>query len=381
MAKPSQVHGRIAARNFEPVKMTQQDVAQFAALRGVGIQLDNSWIQQVMAENGVVATMDGNDIGPAGPALSTLTTSSIAAQIQFLQTWLPGFVQAVTAARNIDKFVGMQTIGAWEDEEVVQGILEPVGNAVPYLDHTNVPLASWNANFERRTVQRFELGLQVGTLEEMRSARMRLATAAEKRKSVKLALDIQRNRVGFYGYNNGNNRTYGFLNDPLLPAYQTVPVGAGGDTEWSGKTFLEITKDLRTALAFLRTSSKDVIDPKSTPITLAIATNAVDLLTTTSDFGVSVLDWLRTNYSNVRVESAPELDDANGGVGVFYMYADRLDDGSTDDASVFAQIVPATFMALGVEKRSKSYIEDFANATAGVMCKRPFAVVRFSGIS
>lgn len=381
MAKPSQVHGRIAARNFQPVKMSPQDVAQFAALRGVGIQLDNSWVQAVMAENGVVATMDGNDVGPSAPALSGLTTPSIAAQIQFLQTWLPGFVQAVTAARNIDKLIGMQTTGAWEDEEVVQGILEPIGNAVPYLDHTNVPLASWNANFERRTVVRFELGLLVGTLEEMRSARMRLATAAEKRKAVKLALDIQRNRVGFYGYNSGDNRTYGFLNDPLLPAYQTVATGASGDTEWSGKTFLEITKDLRVALSQLRTNSKDVIDPKSTPITLAVATAAVDHLTITSDFGISVLDWLRTNYPNVRVESAPELDDANGGVGVFYMYADKVDDGSTDDSAVFAQIVPNTFMALGVEKRSKSYIEDFANATAGVMTKRPFAVVRFSGVA
>lgn len=380
MAKQSIVHGRIAARNFKPVTMTAADVQHAASLRGVGIQIDNEWISSVMAENGVVATMDSNDVGPSSPALSGLTTPSIAAQIQFLQTWLPGFVAMATAARNIDKLIGMQTVGAWEDEEVIQGALEPIGNAVPYLDHTNVPLASWNVNFERRTVVRFELGLLVGTLEEMRSARMRLATAAEKRKAVQLALEIQRNRVGFYGYNDGENRTYGFLNDPQLPAYQTVPAGAGGDTEWDGKTFLEMTKDLRTALSQLRTNSKDVIDPKSTPITLAVATSKVDLLTTTSDFGISVLDWLRTNYSNVRIESAPELDDANGGESVFYMYADRLDDGSTDDGSVIAQIVPAKFMALGVEKRSKSYVEDFANATAGAMCKRPYAVVRFSGI-
>lgn len=102
--------------------------------------------------------------------------------------------------------------------------------------------------------------------------------------------------------------------------------------------------------------------------------------TKTSDFGISVLDWMRTNYPNVRIESAPELDDANGGAAVFYLYADKVDDGSTDDSSVFAQLVPAKFMALGVEKRSKSYVEDFANATAGVMAKRPYAVVRFTGI-
>jgi hypothetical protein len=37
-------------------------------------------------------------------------------------------------------------------------------------------------------------------------------------------------------------------------------------------------------------------------------------------------------------------------------------------------------MALGVEKRAKSFVEDYANATAGVMCKRPYAVVRFTGL-
>ena len=380
MSKASQVHGRVSARNFQPVQMTDKDVGQFAALRGVGIQLDNTWIQQVMGHHGIVNTMDSNDVGPWAPAQSALSTPSIAAQIQFLQAWLPGFVQMATAARNIDKLIGMQTVGAWEDEEVIQGVLEPIGNAVPYLDHTNVPLASWNVNFERRTIVRFEQGLQVGVLEEMRSARMRLSTAAEKRKAVQLALEIQRNRVGFYGYNNGNNRTYGLLNDPQLAAYQTVANGAGGSPLWSGKTFLEIVKDLRLGLSQLRTNSKDTIDPKSTPITLAVATSRVDLLTITSDFGISVLDWLRTNYSNVRIESAPELDDANGGAAVFYMYADKVDDGSTDDSSVFAQLVPAKFMALGVEKNAKNYVEDFANATAGVMCKRPYGVIRMTGI-
>lgn len=383
MAKPSTVHGRVAARNYAaagPIKLTADDVANFAALQGIGINIRNEWVQQTMSALGVATGMDSNDVGPSPAPLSGLTTPSIAAQIQFLQAWLPGFVQVVSAARKIDTLIGMQTVGSWEDEEVIQGVLEPIGTAQPYMDHTNVPLASWNLNWERRSVVRFELGFQVGTLEELRAARVRVSTAAEKRKGTALALDIQRNRVGFYGYNNGDNRTYGFLNDPGLSAYVTVPAGAGGSTGWATKDFLEITKDIRVGLQALRTNSKDVIDPKSTPITLAIATSRVDLLTTTSQYGNSVLDWLRTNYPNVRVESAPELDDANGGEAVFYLYADKLDDGSTDDNSVIAQIVPSKFITLGVEKRSKSYVEDFANATAGVMTKRPFAVVRYTGI-
>lgn len=376
----SKVHTRISARKMAAIKLSPEDVAQFAALRGVGIDISNVFVRKAMHElGGETVAMDSNNLGPSPAPLSPMTTPSIAAQIQFLQAWLPGFVLVISGARKIDTLLGMQTVGAWEDEEIVQGVLEPLGTAVPYMDHSNVPLASWNANFERRTIVRFELGFEVGALEDARSARMRLSTAAEKRKAVGLALEIQRNRVGFYGYNNGDNRTYGLLNDPNLPAYVSVPAGVGGAT-WAQKTFLEIVRDIRLALSSLRTNSKDVIDPKGTPITMAVATSRVDLLTTTSDFGISVLDWMRTNYPNVRIESAPELDDANGGAAVFYLYADKVDDGATDDSATIAHIVPAKFVTLGVEKKSKSYIEDFTNATAGVMTKRPYAVVRYTGI-
>lgn len=232
-------------------------------------------------------------------------------------------------------------------------------------------------SFERRTVVRFEEGLRVGNLEEARSAAVRVNSAATKRDSAGLALEIQRNLIGFNGYNSGNGRTYGLLNDPGLPAYVNV---AGA--VWASKTFLEITADLRTAIAALRTQSKDTIDPETTPMTLALPTNAVDRLSVTSDFGISVRDWLTKSYPNIRVVSAPQLNTANGGVGVFYLYAESVSDAtSSDDGRTFVQIVPSKFQVVGVQKMAKGYVEDYSNATAGVMCKRPYAVVRYSGIS
>ena len=375
--KKSEVHSYRPGRNCDAIHMDAQDVAYFRDLGAIGIHLR----PEQMTQAARIMLGDSNDVGPWAAGVGSLTTPSVATPIQFLQYWLPGFVHVVTAARKIDTLVGIVTAGAPEDEEVVQGVLESIGAARPYQDNSNVPLASWNPNFERRTVVRFEQGMEVGWLEDQRAARMRVASAAEKRTTSALTMDIQRNRVGFYGFNGGNNRTYGLLNDPAIPAYQNVPNGAGGSATWASKTFLEITKDLRLALSDLRTQSGDVIDPKSTPITLAIATNRVDLLTTTSDLGVSVLDWLDRNYKNVRVESAPEFNDANGGAAVFYLYADKVvDTGSSDDDATFVQVVPTKFLTLGVEKRIKSYAEAFMNATAGVMCKRPFAVLRRSGI-
>lgn len=364
-----------------PLMLSQADVAEYAALAGIGININNGFVRRATAELLDGFGMDGNNVGISPAPISGLTTPSIAVQIQFLQNWLPGFVRVLTAARKIDDIIGLTTSGAWEDEEVIFGIMEGTGVAEPYTDIGNIPLASWNTNWERRTVVRFEKGISVGMLEEARAARMRINTAGEKRGYAALALDVQRNRVGFYGYNDGANRTFGFLNDPNLPAYVAVPNGASGSSTWASKSFLEITADLRIGASFLRTNSKEVIDPTKAAITLAVATKARESLTVMNVQGTqSVNQWIKENYPNWRIESAPELDDANGGAAVFYLFAESVDDGASDNSRVFDQVVPSKFYALGVEKRAKSYVEDYSNATAGVITKRPYGVYRGTGI-
>jgi hypothetical protein len=361
----TQIHTSLPARSFAALSGFKSE--EYQSLPKVGIHFPGPRVNEMMK-----SAMD---------ALQPLvTTASIGTPIQFLQEWLPGFVYVITAARNIDELVGLDIVGAWEDEQVVQGILEQTALAQPYGDVSNVPFSSWNTNFNYRTVVRFEQGMSVDRLEEARAARMRVSSSGEKRESCGLSLEIERNRIGFYGYNNGANLTYGFLNDPGLPAYLTVATGTGGFTQWSTKSFLEIQKDILTAIAALRLQSQDVINPQKVNLTLAIATASVDYLGTTSDFGISVMEWLKEAYPRVRVASAPELDAANGGANVFYLYADSIQDRSTDNGRTFIQPVPSKFMVLGVQQTAKGYEEDYSNATAGVMCKRPWAVVRYSGI-
>ncbi len=60
-----------------------------------------------------------------------VTQASIPVQLQFLQQFLPGFVKVMTAARKIDEIIGINTAGSWEDEEVVQGIIENTGTRRP----------------------------------------------------------------------------------------------------------------------------------------------------------------------------------------------------------------------------------------------------------
>jgi hypothetical protein len=348
------------------------DSAEYQGLSKLGINLSPRVVRDMLKAYNQFA-MDAVE--------PTVTTGSISTPVQFLQNWLPGFVFVITAARKIDDLVGIMTTGSWEDEQIVQGILERTGTTQPYGDYTNVPLSSWNTNFNYRTVVRFEEGMKVGVLEAARSSRMRVDDNGMKREAAALALEIARNNVGFYGYNSGDNNTYGFLNDPGLLGYTTVALNAAASsTEWADKSFLEITNDIRVAIATLRTQSQDTVDPEKVDLTLAVATDAVDFLTTTSDFGISVRAWLEQAYPRCRVVSAPQLNNANGGDNVFYLFADKIDDMSTDGGLTFIQPVPAKFQVLGVLQGPKYYEEDFSNATAGVMCKRPYAVTRWSGI-
>lgn len=375
MPTPSVSHSRLAPHQVRPLAMTRDQVAKYQDLARIGIGFEPRYIQSA-----VRAAMDSGAMDAWAPNPAAVTSPSIVAPIQFLQNWLPGFVKVLTAARKVDELIGIETIGNWRDEWIIQGIIEPMGNIAVYKDGTNVPLADWNPNWNQRTVVRFESGVLVGRLEQERAAAAMINSDAEKRAASMLNLEIFRNLVGFYGFNAGANNTYGFLNDPGLGAYITVATGVGGLT-WAVKTYLEIQQDLITAFNQLQIQSQDNIDPQAVNTTLAIPFNVAQYLSKQNTLGTqSVAKWLKETYPKCRVVTAPQLAAANGGANVFYLYADHVEDGGTDDKRVWAQVVPAKFMALGVEQRAKSYIEDFTNATAGVMLKRPYAVVRYTGI-
>ena len=379
----SKTHSSLKGRKIQRMVMDNKELTGKAvmALANIGLVFDHSVVQDQI---NTLAKLGAFNTAPTRGAMDSaftapITAASIPTPLQFLQQWLPGFVKVMTAARKIDEAVGIKTVGSWRDQEIVQGIVEPAGVAGEYGDFTDIPLTNWNTNFERRSIVRGESGITVGVLEEERAAAMRLNSAETKRQQSAVSLEILRNAIGFYGYDSGNNRTFGLLNDPnLLPYLSSVTVGG-----WIGATFQGIVNDIRIAVRTLRLQSQDQVDPETVDLTLLLPTGKVDLLTTVTDFGISVRDWLKQTYPKIRVVSLPEFGGANGTDDVMYLFADDIDsaiDGSSDGGEVFAQLVQTKFQTIGVEKRAKTYVEDYSNGTAGVLCKRPWAVVRVTGI-
>lgn len=354
----------IPAGKVKPYAMDEKTTERTLELMGISVE------RAAVADRKEILSKYAQDA-----AVANVTTPSVTTPIQFLQHWLAEVIEVVTAAREIDDITGRTIAGRWEDENIVQTVLERTGQARPYGDHTDIPLASWNTNFETRDIVRFEQGSFVGILEEARAAAMNLSSSSEKRNAAAESLAIELNNVGFFGYNEGNNKTYGFLNDPNLPAYVTVATGASTNTTWATKTYAEITADIRTAFSALRTKSGNLFKPERDASTISLPVTCMEYLNVENSLGRSVYQFIKDNYPNARITSAVQLDEANGGANVFYIHADRI-----NNKRVMDQYVQEVFKLLGVEKTAKGMLEDYTNATAGVLVAQPIGVVRYTGI-
>lgn len=309
-------------------------------------------------------------------APNAITTPSNAFALQFLQHFLAETIMVVTQARKADDVFGRSFAGSWEDEEVVLPIAERVGQGRAYTDAGNIPLSSFNVNYEARTIFRAELGLRAGVLEMRRAAKQRIDAMGLKRSAVSEALAIIANDIAFNGYNGGNGRTYGGLNDPGLPAYTTVAAtGTGSTTTWSTKSFANITADLRGAVQALRTRSGYNFDPEKDSFVIAVAGACREYLDTATDYNMSVMDYIKKTWKNARVETVPQFSAANGGANVFYVIADRI-----GNRPVVDQIMQQSLFLVGITPEAKGNTEDYSNATAGVLFSQPIGVVRYSGI-
>ena len=308
------------------------------------------------------------DSALVGPALQNGFIES-----HLLRSVLPGIVRIATRVRVIDEIVGVTNAGQWHDDTVGVNLSEPVGKAELYGDQTNIPLASYRNSIEDRGVVRFEQGFSTGPLEVARQQVAGYDATAEKRSAAQESLDISRNRVGFFGFASPNSRTFGLLNDPNLPAYETATAN------WSTATFAEITADLSAMFSQIEVQSGGHIrEGMAHTLILPTGYRSVMSRANPTGRGETVKLWLDENYPNTRmVAGVPEFVGANGGEDVVYLFAEAAGDGP-DEGRTIVQIVPERYRVLGSENRVKGYIEDATNAIAGVFVLRPWAFSRLT---
>lgn len=299
-----------------------------------------------------------------------------------LLNWLPGAIKRLTQVRKIDEVAGMTTAGDWSDEEVIQRSIEFTSNPQLYGDSTNIPLSNYSPDYIKSKVVRYEQGSGVGLLAAARAVKNGDNPKEYSRDAAFEGLEIYRNLIGFFGFDNGggSSQTFGVFNNPDLPAYFTLPADSSGNVTWATKDFNGITEDVALTVSNLTLSSGGHIDD-TTPMTMILPLSCNQYLAKRNSLGnLSVRMWIKETYPNLRIVLVPEADKVNGGLNAMYLFADKVPDSGTDNGSVIEQIVPAKLMALKVEVKTKITIEDYVTATAGVIVKRPYAIVRATGL-
>ena len=331
---------------------TMEDISQ------LGITMDEA----VAKAADYVAAMD------ASP--NPVTTPSNVTPVQFAQYWLTNPIKIITRARSLDKVVGRTVVGTWETEQIVATILERMGQPDLYGDFTKAPLANWNLNFETRDNVRFEMGIEVGKLEELRASQMRMSAYAMKRDAMAEGFAILMNNVGWWGYRadsknfaGSSKKIYGLLNNPGTTAYDM------GTASWKNYTMREIVSDIQSIVNTAVERLVGHYDPETDYATLALPISQFQYLSTISDYGVSVMDWLKKTYPKVRVVSCAELVKAVSDADTALFIVDRV----VDDDTV-QQMVTSSLRLVGVQPLAKGSYEVYSCSTAGSLLRYPLAM-------
>ena len=306
---------------------------------------------------------------------------------QFLQNWLPGAVRMFTAPRRAEELLGFVQAGDFADETIVARFIEMFGYTQTYGDLNEVPKAGYNAEYQSRQIVRFQGGVQSDRLESQRMAKIGVSDIDEKRASLARAFAITENLVSFNGFT--GVKTYGLLNDPNLPSYVAVAsTGTGSSPLWSTKTTALRWADVLASVQALFTQTKTSFDPTKDEFTWAISTPtkmqlADFMVVGGTSLSVSLGDYIKQQYPNIRIITIPEFDGANGGTNVWYMYIESKVDGdtSTDDGKAVVNIIQQRMFQLSaLPTASGGVLEGYASAQAGVFVKRPILFYRASSM-
>lgn len=299
------------------------------------------------------------------------TTPSNVTPVQFAQFWLTDPIKIITRGRSLDKVVGRTNAGTWETEQIVATILERIGQPGLYGDFTKAPLANWNLNFETRDNIRFEMGIEVGKLEELRASQMRMSAYAMKHSSMAEAFAILLNNVGWWGYRSDSanftgttKKIYGLLNDP------NVTVENINRTSWAGPNVSmdNIVTDIQTMVTDAVTKLKGNYDPETDSATLALPNSQYVQMGKINAYGISVRDWLGKTYPRIRLVSCAELVGAISGADVALFIVDSV----IGDTTV-QQLVTSSLRLVGVQPMAKGSYEVYSCSTAGTLVRYPLA--------
>lgn len=270
----------------------------------------------------------------------------------------PRVIEIAVEPMKAAQIFGETKKGTWVDDNLQFPIAESTGEVSSYDDFGTNGMSGANVNWENRQPYHYQTIVEVGEREVERAGAAKLDWVARKQIAAALVLNKFQNKSYFYGVSGLAN--YGILNDPSLSA--SLP---GAD--WDPLTAEQVFASIQGALyAHLVSQTKGLID-RATPMKMILSPeNEVNLLKT-NQYNVNVVDQLKKNFPNLRIETAPEMSTPAG--ELVYLIVEEYEGVRTIEPT-FTEKMRVHPMVLGLS----SWQQKRSQGTVGAIIYRPMMV-------
>lgn len=292
----------------------------------------------------------------AQPGLTTVGNSGIPAWM--LNYVDPQLIEIILQPAKAAEVFGEMKKGDWTTETATFMTVEPTGEVSSYGDYNNNGVSGVNVNFPQRQSYHYQVFTRWGEREVARAGEAKIDYVARVNEASVNALNRFQNKTYLFGVKGLQN--YGVLNDPSLPA------STAAAKTWANSTGEEVYESIRKLFQTLLKQTGGKID-MNTPLLLVCSPTASVDLTKTNQYNVNVIDQLKKNFPNLRVETIPEYSATSG--ETVQLIVEELDGQRTLDCA-FTEKMRAHNMVL----EASSIKQKKSQGTWGAIIYRPFCI-------
>lgn len=349
-------------------------ILQRAAARR-GIHFHNRDMQELAVDAMRVAARDSIEITDpdtgavtrdwgafdAQPELVTVANAGIPG---FLTNWVdPKLIEVLVSPMKAARIYGEEKKGDWTTEDIYFSVIESQGEVSSYGDFSANGSVEINANFPQRQCYHYQTFTQWGEREMAKAALAKIDQASRLNIASVLLLNKFQNASYFFGI--AGLQIFGGLNDPTLftPISSTVA--------WNTETDpVVIYDDIRRLFQQVVAQSNGVVElDDNVRITLAMSpTNQVNLKKA-NQFNESVMSLLKTNFPNIRFETAVEYSTQAG--ELVQMIVENVEGQETVTCSFTEKL-----RAHAVVQDTSSWKQKKSQGTSGTVVFRSFLIAQ-----
>lgn len=304
-------------------------------------------------------------------AQPSLVTQSNAGIPSYLTVYVdPKLIEVLVSPMKAAVVVGNEVKkGDWLMDTAVFPVVESTGETSSYGDYSENGRAGVNTNFPQRQSYHYQVITNWGERELERAGLAKIDWANRTNIASVLTLNKFQNLTYFFGVAGLQN--YGLLNAPALPA-SIDPTNESGNILWVDKDALGVYADIQALFAQLQTQADGLVDLE-TKMTLAMSPVSQVSLTKATQFNVNVMTLLKTNFPNMRIETAPEYATASG--NLVQLFPDELEGQRTVDVAFTEKL-----RAHPVKVELSSFKQKKSQGTWGAIIYRPILIASMLGV-